>query len=189
VATDTMDRMFDLNRDLPHDDAPRVSIVQLPRETLDALADRDVAQARATSPVEISDWLGGADCVDIWRLRSRQTAVVPDDVPWVTGVVRDDVTGRAVGRAGFHAAPDRHGMVELGYATDPEHRRRGYARAALAALVDRARAEPAVRVLRATVSPTNAASLALIHEHPFLEVGEQWDDVDGLEIVYEMPVD
>ena len=80
-------------------------------------------------------------------------------------------------------------MVELGYAIDPDHRRRGYARAALAAMVDRARAEPAVRVLRATVSPTNAASLALIHEHPFLEVGEQWDDEDGLEIIYEMPVD
>ena len=39
-------------------DAPRVSIVYLPRETLDALANRDVERARATSPVEISDWLG-----------------------------------------------------------------------------------------------------------------------------------
>ena len=43
-------------------------------------------------------------------------------------------------------------------------------------------------MLRATVSPTNHASLALIHEHPFLEVGEQWDDEDGLETIYEMPV-
>jgi RimJ/RimL family protein N-acetyltransferase len=168
---------------------PRVSIVQLPGETLDALADGDLVRARATSPVEITDWLGGEECRGVWRRRSHQTAVIPADVPWVTGVVRDDDRGCSVGRAGFHAAPDDDGMLELGYATDPGHRRRGYARAALALMVERARAEPDVIVLRATVSPTNAASLALIHQHPFLEVGEQWDDEDGLEIVYEMPVD
>ena len=56
-------------------------------------------------------------------------------------------------------------------------------------MVERALAEPSVIVLRATVSPTNTVSLALVHEHPFLEVGEQWDDEDGLELVYEMPVD
>ena len=39
------------------------------------------------------------------------------------------------------------------------------------------------------MSPTNAASLALIQQYNFLEVGEQWDDEDGLEIIYEMPVD
>jgi [ribosomal protein S5]-alanine N-acetyltransferase len=167
---------------------PRVTIVQLPRETLDALADGDLDRARATSPVEVSDWLGGPECAGVWRRRSRQTAVLPDDVPWVTGIVRDDATGRAVGRAGFHAAPDDDGMLELGYAIDPAHRRRGYARAALAHMVDRARAEPTVIVLRATVSPTNHVSLALLHEHPFLEVGEQWDDEDGLELIYEMPV-
>ena len=105
----------------------------------------------------------------------------------MTGVVRDDDSGRSVGRAGFHAAPDADGMLELGYAIDPEHRRRGYARAALALMVEPARPSRR-RVLRATVSPTNAAILALIHEHPFLEVGEQWDDEDGLELVYEMPV-
>jgi RimJ/RimL family protein N-acetyltransferase len=80
-------------------------------------------------------------------------------------------------------------MVEVGYAVDPALRRRGYARAALEALIARARREPEAVVLRATVSPTNAASLALIHQFDFLEVGEQWDDEDGLEIIYEMPVD
>ena len=167
---------------------PAVSIVQLSRETLDALADGDLERARATSPVELTDWLGGEECRGVWRRRSRQTAVVPADLPWVTGVVRDEQTGRSVGRAGFHAAPDADGMLEVGYAIDPDQRRRGYARAALALMVGRARAEPGVVVLRATASPTNAPSLALFHEHPFLEVGEQWDDEDGLELVHEMPV-
>ena len=170
-------------------DGPRVEIFHLTRETLDALADGDLGHARATAPVEITDWLGGEECVGVWRRRSRQTAISPSDLPWVTGVLRDDDTGRSVGRAGFHAAPDTDGMVELGYSVDPDRRRRGYGRAALALMVARARAEPDVRVLRATVSPTNAGSLAIIHEQPFLEVGEQWDDEDGLEIIFEMPVD
>ena len=93
-----------------------------------------------------------------------------------------------VGEAGFHAAPDADGMVEIGYAIDPEQRRRGYARAVLEHLLERARHEPDVRTFRATVSPTNAPSLALIGQYPFVEVGEQWDDEDGLEIIYEILV-
>ena len=80
------------------------------------------------------------------------------------------------------------GMVEVGYAVDPAHRRRGYARAALETLMDRARTEPDVRTLRATVSPGNTASLGLIAQYDFTEVGEQWDDEDGLEVIYEMSV-
>ena len=36
-----------------------------------------------------------------------------------------------VGRAGFHGPPDAGGMVEVGYAVDPDFRRRGNAIAAL----------------------------------------------------------
>ena len=127
---------------------PRVTIVQLPRETLDALADRDLDRARATSPVELSDWLGGPECAGVWRRRSRQTAVVPGDVPWVTGVVRDDATGRAVGRAGFHAAPDDDGMLELGYAIDPS----------TAAAATRARPWPAWSTVRTPSRPSSCCA-------------------------------
>lgn len=78
-------------------------------------------------------------------------------------------------------------MVEVGYAIDPACRRRGYGRVTLAFLVDRACAEPAVRTVRASVSPDNAASLALVAEHGFVRVGEQWDEEDGLELVLERP--
>ena len=78
--------------------------------------------------------------------------------------------------------------MEVGYGIDPVCRRRGYARAALEAMLARARAEPAVSTVRATVSPDNAASLALIAQYPFVENGEQWDDEDGLEIIYELTV-
>jgi len=55
-------------------------------------------------------------------------------------------------------------MVEVGYLTDPLERRKGHARAALRIMIDVAREEPGV------------------------EVGEQWDEEDGLKIVFELCV-
>jgi RimJ/RimL family protein N-acetyltransferase len=167
---------------------PQVRIVQLDPATLAALADGDLDRAAATSPVPLTPWLAGPESVGTWRFRAKQAVETPEDLPWITGVLWDDELRQAVGKAGFHASPDDDGMVEVGYAVDPEYRRRGYARAALELLMDRARSEPSVRTLRATVSPENAASLALIAQYPFVEVGEQWDEEDGLETIFEMPV-
>jgi len=168
--------------------AAHVRIVQLDAATLAALADGDLERAQVTSPVALTPWLAGPESVGTWRFRAKQAVETPDDLPWITGVLWDDELQEAVGKAGFHAAPNDVGMVEVGYAVDPAYRRRGYARAALETLIDRARSEPSVRILRATVSPENAASLALIAQYPFVEVGEQWDDEDGLETIFEMPV-
>lgn len=167
---------------------PRVRIMQLDAASLTALAAGDLETARRTAPVELTPWLTGPECASTWRFRARQAVETPDDLPWVTGVLWDDDRQQAVGKAGFHGAPDADGMVEVGYAVDPAHRRRGYARAALETLMERARREPAVTTLRATVSPTNAESLGLIAQYPFEEVGEQWDEEDGVEIIYEIPV-
>lgn len=169
--------------------APKIRIIQLDPATLAALANGDLETARLTSPVELTPWLAGPESVGTWRYRAKQAVETPDDLPWMTGVIWDDEARASVGKAGYHGAPDSNGMVELGYAIDPAVRRRGYARAALSTLIQRARREPRVHVLRATVSPTNTASLNLIHQFEFLEVGEQWDDEDGLEMIYEMPVD
>jgi [ribosomal protein S5]-alanine N-acetyltransferase len=54
-------------------------------------------------------------------------------------------------------------------------------------LVRRAAAEAGVRTVRVTISPENAASLATISGFGFVEVGEQWDEEDGLELIFEVP--
>jgi RimJ/RimL family protein N-acetyltransferase len=79
-------------------------------------------------------------------------------------------------------------MVEVGYAVDPACRRRGFGRAILHELIRRAAAEPAVRSVRASIRPDNAASLATIAGSGFVRVGEQLDDVDGPEHVFELAV-
>jgi RimJ/RimL family protein N-acetyltransferase len=160
-----------------------VRIVQLDADTLRALA---AAERPAASPVPLTDYLTGPDSRPSWERRRRQVSADPAEAAWVTGVVWVDGVG-AVGRAGFHGVPDGAGMVEVAYAIDPAYRRRGYARAALAVLLERAAREPAVRTVRATVRPDNVASRALVESSGFVPVGEQWDDEDGLEIVYERP--
>jgi RimJ/RimL family protein N-acetyltransferase len=77
-------------------------------------------------------------------------------------------------------------MVEIGYAIDPAYRRRGYARAALEVLLQRAGGDQQVHTVRVTISPDNVASHRLTSQYGFIEVGEQWDDEDGLEIIYEV---
>jgi RimJ/RimL family protein N-acetyltransferase len=109
----------------------------------------------------------------------------PASAAWVTGVIWDDARSVAAGRAGFHGPPDPAGMVEIGYAVVPELRRQGYAAAALTALLDRTAREPAVRTVRLSIAPANSVSRRLAVRQGFREVGEQMDDVDGPEIVYE----
>lgn len=167
---------------------PRVEIVQLDAEALRALADGDQAAAERTSPVPLSPYLAGPECRRVWGIRAAQVLEDPPSAGWITGVVWDPERRLAVGRAGYHGPPDADGMVEVGYSIDPQYRRQGYARAALLTLLDRGAAEPDVRTVRATVSPGNVASRDLVLSEGFTEVGEQWDDEDGLEIVYELPL-
>jgi RimJ/RimL family protein N-acetyltransferase len=151
-----------------------------------ALAAGDLGAAQAVSPVPFSEFLVGPECVGTWKRRRDQVAVDPAEAGWVTGVIWDEERGVAVGRAGFHGRLDPAGLVEIGYAVDPAYRRRGYARAAFEALLARAAADPQVHRVRVTIRPDNVASSGLVAQYGFIEVGEQWDDEDGLEIIYEI---
>jgi RimJ/RimL family protein N-acetyltransferase len=80
-------------------------------------------------------------------------------------------------------------MVEVGYAIEPAERRKGHAKAALGILLDVTRRDERVKTVRASVGTQNVASRALVDSMGFKEVGEQWDDEDGLEVVLEIAVD
>ena len=162
--------------------APRVRIVHLDLPALRALA----AGSGVGVPVPVTGYLTGPEVRHLWEFRSRQVEGDPPAAAWVTGIVRDDDRGLSVGAAGFHGPPDADGMVEVGYRIDPAYRRRGYARAALESLLDRAAVSPPVRRVRASIRPDNEASYALVARYGFEKAGEQWDDEDGLEIVYEV---
>ena len=165
-----------------------VRIEHLSPEALAALAAGDLDAAIELTGLPLTSYLVSEDRIGVWRRRATQVVEQPQDQPWVTGLLVDLDTGEVVGAGGFHARPDEDGIVEVGYGVDPAYRRRGYARAALLLMLERARSDPSTQVFRVTVSPDNAASLGLVAQLPFVEVGEQWDDEDGLEIIFEMPV-
>jgi RimJ/RimL family protein N-acetyltransferase len=163
-----------------------VRIVHLTAPVFRALARGDLVAANSESPVPLAAYFVEPEWRGVWRIRSEQVERDPASAGWVTGVIWDEQQQVAVGRAGYHGPPDASGMVEIGYAVDPIFRRRGYARAALEALLQRAADEPQVRTVRVTISPDNAASYQLASQYGFAEVGEQWDEEDGLEIIYEV---
>jgi RimJ/RimL family protein N-acetyltransferase len=120
--------------------------------------------------------------------RIAQVRHDPTVNPWL---IRMAVTRGAsptiVGLGNFHDRPDGRGMVEIGYRVLPSHRRHGYGREIATTMWAYAVTHPDVRVLRASVSPDNAPSLAIVRGAGLEMVGMQDDPEDGLEWIFEMP--
>ena len=94
-----------------------------------------------------------------------------------------------VGSLSFHGPPDERGMLEIGLGVHEKFQRRGYAREALIGMWMWASEQPGVKVFRYTVSPDNEASVGLVKGLGFTHVGQQIDEEDGPEDIYEMSVD
>jgi RimJ/RimL family protein N-acetyltransferase len=147
-----------------HDDAERALGVRVPR-----------------------DWPDEHDARFL-RLRADQLRDGSSAPEWsVRAVVRGD---ELVGHAGFHGPPGVNGpalpnAVEIGYTIFPEHRGRGYAQQATRELIALARASGVAEVI-ASIAPDNEPSLAIVQKLGFVQTGEQWDDEDGLELVFEL---
>jgi RimJ/RimL family protein N-acetyltransferase len=90
-----------------------------------------------------------------------------------------------IGTIGFHGPPDEGGRVEIGYRVEPGFRRHGIATEAVRALLAWAEAQ-GIHRFRASVAPANDPSLAIIANLGFREVGTQMDEIDGLELVFEL---
>ena len=165
--------------------AGRLELVQLPVEAMDALIAGDLARASALSGTPLTPFF--VDQSWLWRIRAEQVRRDPDAAAWVARAALVD--GTPVGHVGFHGPPDENGMVEVAYSVDPAHRRRGHARTMLRAALDWVAQDPRVRTVRASVSPDNTASLAVLRPFGFTHVGEQWDEEDGRELLYELPVE
>jgi [ribosomal protein S5]-alanine N-acetyltransferase len=136
----------------------------------------------------------GAEVPAAWRqtiparLRLEQLAADASEQPWLVRAIVLRASRRVVGSVGFHGPPDARGRVEIGYDVVAAQRRKGYARESVGALTGWAYATGRARVCVASVSPDNAPSLALVRSLGFRQVGEQIDEIDGLELVFERPL-
>lgn len=165
----------------------QVRLVELTPAVIAALADHDLDGASARSGVVLTEFLIDDRAQWLWRLRLDQIAADPSSSRWVARAAVSEPDGQVIGYTGFHGPPDEAGMVEIGYSVDPAARRQGYARAILTRMLQQAADEPDVTTVRVTISPDNAASLATIAGFGFVHKGEQWDEEDGLELIFEVP--
>ena len=86
--------------------------------------------------------------------------------------------GEVVGLCSYKQAP-RNGNVEIGYGVAPSCRGRGHATRAVAAVLDRARADPAVNVVTASTAVANIASQRTLERNGFVRTGRSHDPDDG----------
>jgi len=115
---------------------------------------------------------------------SRMTAR-PSSGGWCARIIVREQDGAVIGHCGFHGPPEDVGRAEIGYTVLPPYRRQGFAVEAAQGLVDWARARGET-VVFASVSPDNAASLAVVSKLGFRQTGIQVDETDGEEGVFEL---
>ncbi|MGV8968041.1 MAG: GNAT family N-acetyltransferase [Cellulomonas sp.] len=178
------------------DPRPTIELRVLSAQALRALYRLDLAGAGRLVGATMPEFFAGEGW--LWRWRLHQIEADPGSAHWYVRAAvdatptPDDPTrpdaAIVVGHAGFHGPPNDAGMIEIGYTVVPDLRGRGYGHATVAALLAAAAREPSVRVVRASVAPTNAASLVLVRRAGFTQVGERWDDEDGPELLFERPV-
>lgn len=168
-------------------DTPALRLVTLPEAALHALLADDLDEAARHAEIPLTENLVSERNKRTWKYRVDLFAKDPAAVAWALPFVAVDADGRIVGRGGFHEPPDERGMVEVGYEVEPDQRRKGHATAILALMLERAAEAPDARVVRASISPDNVASLATVAKFGFVHVGELMDDEDGLELLFERP--
>lgn len=166
----------------------RFELVSMSMRFMRLLLARDLDKAAreigAEVPVSLPDTLD-----NFLQFRIADLGLDPTSQPWLGRAIvlaEPDGARRIIGSAGFHSPPDGDGRVEVGYRVEPEFRRQGVAGEVVRALFDWAAKEHGVQRFRASVSPTNEPSLAIVRRLGFRQVGVQIDDIDGEELVFEL---
>ena len=177
-----------LTLDWDTDPVPRIRIVHVDQPTHAAIAAGDLGAANRTSPVPLTPAFVTEGFRSTFARRAEQLLDRPEDQPWVTGIVWDEDLAWPSAPAGFHGEPrrrrdgrgrllDRPGLSAPGL-------RAGRA-AAAARPGGRASGRPRapghhLPRQRAVAQPDRTSS-------PSSATGEQWDEEDGLEWIFEIP--
>ena len=118
-----------------------------------------------------------------WRV--PQVKENPDVNKWFVRFIVLAESREIIGSTSFHGAPDVSGMIEIGLGIEDAFQKQGFAKEALTGMWLWACEFPEVKTLRYTVSPDNLASIRVIEYFGFAFVGQQIDEIDGPENIYE----
>ena len=125
------------------------------------------------------DWAPGypteGDVDMAMRIVAGTKPPVSKEFPWGAWSVVLPDEGLVVGGAGFHDEPDDSGSVEVGYGIAEGFRGRGVASAAVAHLIDLARASGARHVLAGT-DAENAPSIRVLEKAGFIRTDDRSEE-------------
>jgi ribosomal-protein-alanine N-acetyltransferase len=166
--------------------AERLDLVAMPPEFMVSMLRGDHETAEAAIGLRLPDEWKSEDW-SWFRYRLGQLAEDPSCIAWLARIyVRRGRWPAIVGNGGFHGPPNKRGAAELGYQVVLDRRRQGFAQEAAEALMEWAGREHGVERFIASVGPWNGPSLGLARKLGFVQVGSQWDEVDGEELVFEL---
>ena len=121
-----------------------------------------------------------------WRV--PQVKEDPSCNKWFLRFIVHTESREIIGSTSFHGAPDSDGMIEIGLGIEDKFHNQGFAKEALLGMWRWAVAQPGVKTLRYTVSPDNGPSISVIEYFGFEFKGQQMDEIDGPENIYEMDI-
>jgi ribosomal-protein-alanine N-acetyltransferase len=122
-----------------------------------------------------------------WRV--PQVKADPSTNKWFVRFIVLRESGEIIGSTSFHGVPDEAGMMEIGIGIEEQFWGQGFASEALLGMWHWVAAQPGISTLRYTVSPTNLASVRIINKFEFHHQGQQMDEIDGPEDIYEISVE
>ena len=158
-------------------------------EFIEAVLDERRTEAGALLGVEVPDEFPSEGEKGFLGLRLRQMREDERFRTWCPHAVV--LGGQMIGHAGYHGPPGINSTrasdaVEFGYKIFPAYRGRGYATKAATILMDQARDLAGIQHFVLSVGPHNEPSLAIVRKLGFVRTGEQMDEEDGLELVFEL---
>ena len=161
----------------------RLELVAIEPEAIRALIGGRREEADRILVAHLPDEFPSRDEIDgFLSVQLQRMEAAPERRAWMARLMKSK-EGEAVGHCGFHGPPEIVGRAEIGYTVFVRFRHQGFAKEAAGALV-RWAFQRGETVVYASVSPDNAASLAVVRGLGFRQVGTQEDEVDGLELVF-----
>jgi [ribosomal protein S5]-alanine N-acetyltransferase len=163
--------------------SPRLALIALPGPVIEEVLGSGRRAFREHVGVDYPpEWPSESSHVlGLRRAQIREGA----DYRWLIRAAVTRTEPVMVGRVGFHAPPDADGVIEIGYEVDARHRRQGYGLECATHLIHCAEELDCVSAVRASIAPDNEPSLRIAKRLGFRRIGEQIDEIDGLELVFE----
>jgi ribosomal-protein-alanine N-acetyltransferase len=170
---------------MPALDTPRLRLIPITLEAMEAVLDRDKPRAEAIIGARFPPAWPNDALLEVGFPYSRAAIrAAPDVRLWGDSLVLLRDEPRVVGSVVFHGRPS-DGVAEVGYSIEQQARGNGMATEATRACVEWALTQAGIAAVQATTFPWHTASLGVIRKLGMQQVGNREHDTLGELLVFE----